>query len=269
VNGQIQYGSARPLTLRRTLRRDADPARFGVRRTRRRIAMAAGGCLLLVLVQVTNLAGLPAAITLAIAWIPLVLAMTLPSRPELAGRELTHRLAQFRHELNAIGDAPGRLALERLIARVAELGLREDEVSDELAQLRASLDALDLKESLAQGELPFAETPDFVAPGEACHFVCAVRFGRRRADQFGHLVMSPARLEFRGVVDVSAAWSDIASVRRAGRELLIVLREKERVLRFSCQSHADAARGGVIADHLAGLARPESSLRSAEYHLPA
>jgi hypothetical protein len=208
------------------------------------------------------------AVALGGVWLSLVLVMTLPRPSERAGRELTRRLAQFRHELTAAGDAPSRATLERLIERVAELGLHEDEVAEDLAPLRACIEAVDLEARLARGEQPVVEASDALAPGDSCHFLCAVRFGRRRADQFGHLVLSSGWLKFRGALDVSVAWSEIASVRRDRRELMIALQDSTRVLRFSCHSHSEAARAGVIARHLAHAARTDLT-QAAAYHATA
>lgn len=275
MNGQIQYGSARPLTLQPTVARrvtlTADPRRFAITATATRpVALLLGTFLLLGVLLTASprkAPGIAPAVMLGGAWLSLVLAMTLPRLSERAGRELVRRLGQFRHELNAVGDSPSRATLERLVARVAELGLREEEVTEELAQLRACIEALELKERLTRGELPSADPPDLLPAGDACHFVCPVRFGRRRADQFGHLVLSSGWLRFLGALDVSVTWTEIASVRRDGREILVNLRESRRVLRFSCHSYAEAAQGGVIAEHLADVARIEA--RRAQPHFEA
>ena len=226
----------------------------------RPFALLAGSSLLLVVLLTAaprEIPGVAMAVMFGGAWLSLVLAMTLPRPSERAGQELARRVAQFRHELNAVGDAPTRAALDRLCHRATELGLGEEEVGEELAQIRASADAVDLQARLARGELPRAEAPDPLAPGDECHFVSAVRFGRRRSDQFGHVVLTSGWLKFRGALDVSVAWSEVAGVGRDGREILISLQDSRRVLRFSCHSLAEAARGGVIAEHLARAAREE------------
>jgi hypothetical protein len=229
-------------------------------------------CLLLgALLMATPLepAGLAAGAMFGGAWLSLVLAMTLPTDRERAGRELVRRLAQFRHEVNAVGDTPSRAALEHLIDRVAELGLREEEVRDDVAQLRACIEALDLQAHLSRGELPHVEAVGGLAPGDACHFVCPVRFGRRRADQVGHLLLSACCLQFRGALDVSVAWSEVATVRRDGREILVRLQDSTRTLRFSCPSHAEAARAGILAEHLARLAHGDTGHKAPECHASA
>jgi hypothetical protein len=258
LNGQIQYGSARQLTVHPTRGRRLRP-----------LALFTGLCLLLgVLLTAAprEVPGVALAVTLGGAWLTLILAMTLPRNAERAGQDRVRRLAQFRHELNAIGDAPTPAALQRLLARPAELGLRHEEVEEELGQVRAAIEALELQARIARGDMPGADPPDPLAPGDVCHFVAAVRFGRRRSDQFGHLVLTAGWMKFRGALDVSVAWSEVASVRRDGPEIVIRLQDSRRVLRFSCGSYAEAARGGVIADHLARAARDDAPSEPAACH---
>jgi hypothetical protein len=264
VSGQIQYGSARPLTSQPTrvsrAPRTADPARFpDVRTTSRPVALLFGASLLLgglLIAAPREIPGIATAIVLGGVWLSLVLAMTLPRESERAGHELVRRLAQFRHELHAIGDAPSHAALDRLVLRAKELGLRDEEVAEDLAQVRACADAIALKAQLARGEMPAADPLDPLPPGDACYFVCPVRFGRRRSDQFGHLVLTSGRLHFRGALDLSVAWSEVAQVRRDGRDIVLSLQDSRRVLRFSCQSLREAVRGGVLAEHLASADVP-------------
>lgn len=271
MNGQIQYGPARPLTLQPTPAATSTGAgrSFGTSTAARPFAILFGVSLLLgalLAAMPLEVPGIMAAIVLGGAWLSLVLAMTLPRRSERAGHELVRRLAQFRHELNAIGDAPTRADLERLIARARELGLRDDNVGEELAQIRACMEALDLKARIARGDVPTVQAPDPLAPGDVCHFVCPVRFGRRRSDQFGHLVLTAGWLKFRGALDVSVAWSEVASVRRDGRDVIVALQDSRRVLRFSCHSLGEAVHGGVIAEYLAHAAHADSAPRSPAYH---
>jgi hypothetical protein len=191
-------------------------------------------------------------------WLSVMLAMTLPSRAERAGAELTRRLGVFRHELNALGDHPSRASLDALLVRARDLELREDEIERELAQIRASIQALELAARIAR-ELPVVETREPLAPGDRCHFVAPVRYGRRRTDNFGHLSLTTGWLKFRGAFDVTVAWSEVSSVTRSGREVIISLHESKRTLRFGCQTVSEAAEAGVLAEHLARLAGPSSS----------
>jgi len=140
---------------------------------------------------------------------------------------------------------------------------------NEASQVDACLEAMDLRSALERGEIPVVEAFDMVPPGETCHFVSPVRFGRRRADQIGNLLFSDRSLHFRGTTDLTIAWSDVGSVRRDGCDIQIVLHSDARVLRFACPSYADAARGRVIAQHLASTARPDASRKPEEYQASA
>jgi hypothetical protein len=88
-------------------------------------------------------------------------------------------------------------------------------------------------------------------PGDPCHFATRVRFGRRRNDQVGHLELTSGRLKFHGALDLSVVWTEIATVERDGRDIVVSLIDSRRVLRFSCPALEDAARGAVVARHLA------------------
>jgi hypothetical protein len=274
VNGQIQYGSARPLTLQPTVVARScpttDPTRFpGLTNATRPVVLLFGASLLLGALLTAAPRQFPdvaIAVVLGGAWLSLVLAMTLPRPTERAGQELVRRLAQFRHEINAIGDDPSPTTLERMIARAGELDLQEHEVAGELAQLRACLEAAAFKEALARGELPSADAPDPLPPGDRCYFVTPVRFGRRRSDQFGQLVITSGWLKFRGSLDIAIAWTDVVSVARDGGDIVAKLRDSRRILRFSCHSLSEAARGGVLAEHLAHVAQAEAPRAREPYH---
>ena len=117
------------------------------------------------------------------------------------------------------------------------------------------LEATELANRLRRGDLPHAKAPDPLAPGDHCHYVTPVRFGRRRSDQYGHIVLTSGWLKFRGTLDLSLTWSEVGEVQRAAREIVVSLQDSRRLLRFSCHSEAEAARGAVIAQHLAQSAR--------------
>ena len=91
--------------------------------------------------------------------------------------------------------------------------------------------------------------------GDQCHLAIAVRFGRRKTDQVGHLTFTTARLQFRGTVDFTIAWSEVCRVDRLGADLIVFLQGTQRTLRFSCQNDEDARRASVSAMHLAALAQ--------------
>lgn len=136
-----------------------------------------------------------------------------------------------------------------------ELQLHEDAISDELTEIRASLDGLDLADHLARNGPPIVASDRPLPRDEWCHFVTAVRFGRRRADQIGHMELTSGWLKFHGALDVSIVWAEIAHVERLGRDILVSLVDSRRVLRFCCHTIGEAVRGAAVANYLVNAAR--------------
>ena len=178
----------------------------------------------------------------------------------------TSPLTKFRDAVQAVGNEPTREDLHRLIGLARELALSDSDTTEDLGNVNAALEAFELARRLERGDLPTATAPDPLAPGDECHFAAPVRFGRRRSDQYGHLMLTGGWLKFRGTIDVSFAWGEVAAVTRAGREIVVSLEESRRLLRFSCHSVGEAARGGVIARHLARSARPHPVDSNTAYH---
>jgi hypothetical protein len=148
------------------------------------------------------------------------------------------------------GRQADRPTLLGLIDRARDLGLRDEDIRSELTDIRVALDALDFADRLALEGLPIVPTVDRLPAGEHCHFATPVRFGRRRADQIGHVELTSTWLKFHGALDISVVWSEVAGVERDGRDILVSLLESRRLLRFCCHSADEAARGTTVARHL-------------------
>ena len=128
-----------------------------------------------------------------------------------------------------------------------------------------AFDTSELADRIRQGDLPVVKAPDPLAPGDQCHFATPVRFGRRRVDQYGHLLLTSGWLKFRGTLDLSVTWSEVADVQRVVREVVVSLQDSRRLLRFSCHSATEAARGALIAQQLAQSARVHTAEASVSY----
>lgn len=242
--------------------RVCEPDRFApARQMSRSLVVLVGGSLLLAggLIAVPRaLPGLALATVVGGAWLALVLAMTLPPAEERAGHELTRRLGQFRHAVNNVGDEPTRGELQALLTLAHQLGLRDEEIPEELTRIHASISALELRDGFTRGQLPLVDSRDGLPADELCHFAAPVRLGRRRSDQIGHLQLTSERLMFRGARDVNIVWADVTAVERSDRDVVVSHAEDSpRSLRFSCQTLDEAVRSGVIAQHLMQRARRE------------
>lgn len=178
-------------------------------------------------------------------------ARALTSEPtRTPDADFASRLDRFRRELRALGHQPSRSDVERLQLLASELNFRDEEIRDELAEIRAASETIDFADRLAREGLPIVESLERLQPHERSHFVTPVRFGRRRSDQCGHLELTSDRLRFHGALDVSVVWSEIAAVERAGHEIVVSLANSRRVLRFSCYAATEAARGALLVRHL-------------------
>ena len=160
------------------------------------------------------------------------------------------RLGTFRHEVRRAGRQADRPILLGLIERARELGLNDEDIRSELTEIRVALDALDFGDRLALEGPPVVPSVARLPAGEHCHFATPVRFGRRRADQIGHVELTSSWLKFHGALDMSVVWSEVAGVERDGRDILVSLMESRRVLRFCCHSAEEAARGTSVARYL-------------------
>lgn len=177
--------------------------------------------------------------------------MTSEPTPVPASAAASSQLGTFRHELGTVGKQATRADLQRLVERARELGLREQDVPEELAEIRMSLEALDLAERIAREGLPVIASLNRLPPNDRCHFVTPVRFGRRRGDQIGHLELTSGWVKFHGALDLSIVWTEVADVERDGHDIIVSLVDSRRVLRFYCHALEEAAHGAVVARHLA------------------
>jgi hypothetical protein len=107
------------------------------------------------------------------------------------------------------------------------------------SHLPDDLATTELAAGLERGELPTVKAPDPLAPDDECHFVSPV---------------------------VSVAWSEVAEVQRARREVVVSLRDSRRLLRFSCHSEGEAARGALIAQHLVQSAQTATADSETPFH---
>ena len=178
------------------------------------------------------------------------------------------RLGTFRHELRTIGNQATRADFQRLVERALELGLREDDIRSELDEIRTSVEAIDFDKRIDRQGLRVIAPLNPLPPDDRCHFVTPVRFGRRRSGQIGHLELTSGWMTFRGALDLSVVWTEVAGVQRDGRDIVVSLVDSRRVLRFRCRALEEAARGAVVARHLA-CGTASQALDSHPGHQPA
>jgi hypothetical protein len=109
----------------------------------------------------------------------------------------------------------------------------------------------ELADKIAVEGLPDVACSEPLAPGDRCHVVTPVRFGRRVADPVGNLQLTSMSLKFRGTRDLSVPWTNVAGVARVNCDVRVSLLNNSRIMWFACQTANEAARVFVLARHLA------------------
>ena len=182
-------------------------------------------------------------------------ALALTSRATEGRTDTAIRVGRFRRELFSLHNAPERADLERMLRMARELQLGDDTIGDELTEIRASLEALDLADEIARLGPPVVASVRPLPADDSCHFATPVRLGRRRFDQIGHLELTGSWLKFHGALDVSIVWAEVADVERVGRQIVVSLGARRRVFRFCCHAIGESVRGAVVGKYLVNSAR--------------
>ena len=142
-----------------------------------------------------------------------------------------------------------------MLEMAQEHQLPEDVIGEELSEIYAMLEGLDLTEQIARLGPPVVTSEHVLPKNECCHFVTPVRFGRRRSDQIGHLELTSGWLKFHGALDMSIVWAEVGDVERCGRDMVVSLSNGRRVLRFSCHAIRETVRAVVVCKYLVNEAR--------------
>ena len=144
-----------------------------------------------------------------------------------------------------------------LRAELDALGLPEEEIEieREMADALASLSELD--DHVSAGGLPIVETGHRVVGTDLCHFSAPASMPDDPAQPSGRLLLTSTRAIFAGGPGATTApWHGITEVLQAGRDVVLVRPDRDRLYRFRCNSYADALCGAYVARRLA-VRRPQ------------
>ncbi len=173
-------------------------------------------------------------------------------------RELDRRVRQFRAEVFAARSSPDETVLLGLGARVAELGLHEDDVALELEIVDGLLAVIEMEKAASAGSpLEEIQTRHRALGGEVCRFVAPAFRPDEGGDAGGQLFFTDRRLVYLGSPSVAVSWAHVIDVRDVDRDLLVRLRPGG-VRTFRCNSYVDTLRGQYLATRLVAsvAARP-------------
>jgi len=170
----------------------------------------------------------------------------------LAGRRRPKRdprLEAFHQEVAAACDAADGSAVERLLARRADVGLGEDEAAIEIEMLEGLRDFLAFRAEVERDGLPVLDTQHRVLGADRCHFWTPA-FPPDRVEAGGKLFFTATRLVFLGGGVQSTPWNGVARIAREECDLVMVVPSRDAVFRFRCNAFGEAMRGQYVAERL-------------------
>ena len=161
-----------------------------------------------------------------------------------------------------LATAPDAEQIAALGTDLDRLGMAEDDIEIEREMLQALVERQTLASSIRHAGLPLIETGHRVVGVDRCHFSAPASMPDQAGQPAGRLLLTNCRAIFvGGAAGTTAPWHTIIDVTGANRDVLLVRRGREDLLRFRCNSYSDALRAVFIANHLVKpsltRARPE------------
>ena len=138
-----------------------------------------------------------------------------------------------------------------LSADLNALALPEEEIEIEREMLDGLEQVSRLHSALATNGLPVVVTGHRVVGSDVCHFISPVSMPDEASQPSGRLILTNARAIFVGGPNGSAlAWHAVGEVAHAGRDLLLVRADRQKLYRFRCNTFADALTAVFLARRL-------------------
>ena len=170
----------------------------------------------------------------------------------LAGRgrrKRDPRLEAFHQEVAAACDAADGAAVDRLLARRADVGLSEDEAAIEIEMLEGLREFLEFRAEAERDGLPVLDTQHRVLGADRCHFWTPA-FPPDRVEAGGKLFFTATRLVFLGGGVQATPWNAVAKIGREGCDLVVVVPSRDAIFRFRCNAFGEAMRAQYVAERL-------------------
>jgi hypothetical protein len=165
-------------------------------------------------------------------------------------------LRDWRRDCEAAIARPDRAAHARLGAQLAARRGAADDIEVEQEMLDALEALVTLVDQLAASGLPVVDTSHRVIRGETCHFTAPASMPEHPAQPSGRLLFTPTRAVFiGGPKGVAIPWHAASEILRRERDVVVVRADQQALLRFRCNSYADALVAEFIARRLASARR--------------
>ena len=141
-------------------------------------------------------------------------------------------------------------ALHTLKSEIEARRAAGEDVDLEEEMVEGARRRLALEQTIALTGLPVFETSHRVVGGDPCHFSAPASLLDDPAQPSGRLLLTASRIVFVGGPKlIQAPWHSIRAAQDRGRDIELV--RGDEILRFRCNTYADALTGAEIARRLA------------------
>lgn len=172
------------------------------------------------------------------------------------------RLAEWRRNWALALERPDPAAVASLAARLAALGLPDDDIEVQREMLDALRELVRFRTGLEASGLPVVQTGHRVIGTDTCHFSAPASMPDEEGQPAGRLLLTGTRAVFAGGGRTKALpWHSVGKVVSADRDIVVFRKGQDSVHRFRCNTFADALCGVDIAQRLAD-ARPRGDAAS-------
>lgn len=151
-------------------------------------------------------------------------------------------------EADSAGLEPDRATIDRLRGAITPSSAPAP--LDETENQQEMIDGLDALLQLAETTaLPIVETQHRVIGADTCHLLVPATLAGEVAVP-GKIFLTSARLVFAGGRAQAWPWHRVRTIRRAGRNVLVVVAGSESAVHLQCNSYGDALLVAYVANRL-------------------
>lgn len=178
----------------------------------------------------------------------------LTGRSSRNGQE--QAVEEWRREWRAAVADPDPARIASLTASLDRLGLSADDAEIEQEMLEGLSSLVELRASLASGDLPVVSTGHRVVGSDTCHFIAPSSMPDEAAQPSGRLLLTSTKAIFvGGASSLAVPWHAVSEVLAQDRDVILVRRDRESLHRFRCNVYGDALAGSHLARMLADRQR--------------
>jgi hypothetical protein len=176
-------------------------------------------------------------------------------------RNLHPGLAAWRASWNRATGSADVTALPALREQLDGLNIPDEEIEIEREMLEALQDLSELVTSVPLSGLPTITTGHRVVGDDRCHLIAPASMPDEASQAAGQLLLTNRRAIFVGGAARTVSWHRVHEVRHQERDLVLLAKQPDTLVRFRCNRFSEAVRAAFIARTLTTMhRRPEAGL---------